>query len=96
MHIVGSVLWYWILTDKGTVISSTAVQHVTQDTVATGYCQSHIAQLHEKLDIRLSQGNHSSVVLDGFDDFVNDDDPNPFEVNEEPYYTGPLNMLDLN
>ena len=73
---------YWILTDKGTVIARTNVQHITRDEVATDYYKRYIAQFHEKLDMRLGQGKHNAVYLYVLYDFVNDDVPKPFEDNK--------------
>ena len=66
----------------------TTVQYVMGYEVATDNCQRHITQFHEKLYIRLVQGNHYTVDLDGFDYFVNDYVLNHFEGKEEPN-TGP-------
>ena len=48
----------------------------------------HITQFHEKLDIILEQDNHYAVDLYGLDNFLNNNVPNPFEGDEDPY-TGP-------
>ena len=70
------------------------VQPVTRDYAVIGDCQRNITRFHEELDIRLVKGNHYEVDLDGLNDFVNDDNMNPFEGKEEPY-TRTDNLLDF-
>ena len=79
LHRVGSDLSYWILTDNVTVITRTMVKHVIRYEVATNDYQRHTIRFHDNLDIRLGQGNHYAVDLDGLDYFVNDNVPNLFE-----------------
>ena len=89
-HIVDNDLCYWIITDKGTVLARTTVQHVTRDEVTNYDCQRCVTQLNEKLDIRLGQRNNYAVELNGYNYFINDNVPNPFGGKEQTYI-GPEN-----
>ena len=70
------------------------VKHAIRYEVATNDYQRHTIRFHDNIDIRLGQGNHYAVDLDGLDYFVNDNVPNLFEEKQEPY-TGLDNMLDI-
>ena len=85
-HRVGSALSYWVLTDKGTVLSRTTVQHFTSDEVLKPAIQEQIREYHVKMSAAID--NHKPTSnLDNLEDFVNDDIPSIDEddIWEEQY-----------
>lgn len=70
-HNVGSALCYWVITDKGTILSRTTVQHLTSDEIKQPDIKSQVHQFHENLDKILGDDQYTSDDLDI--DFVHDD-----------------------
>ena len=97
-HHVGSALCYWILTNKGTVISRTTVQHWTEDEVRNPETQSRFREYHEQLKLALGseQFIHSNEDLEYF---VRDDveavPGSGFHLGDDEYFgPDPLNDID--
>ena len=93
-HRIGSALCYWILTEKGTVISRTTVQHFTEDEVKHPELQERIRDYHRILEASLG----ANYVFDDQDDnaFVLDDVDAPIGsgYNESDYF-GPEQLPDV-
>ena len=70
-HNVGSALCYWILTEKGTVLARTTVQHLTHDDINLPDVQEQVKQYHIHLDMALGANQYN--IDDSIDDFVHDD-----------------------
>lgn len=70
-HHVGSALCYWILTNKGTVIARTTVQHLTQSEVLEPDVLKSIKDYHSQLEMAI--GSEQYGVDNDIDDFVHDD-----------------------
>jgi hypothetical protein len=70
-HHVGSALCYWILTERGTIISRTTVQHFTKEEVQDPITQQSIQEFHVELDTHTADGQYNND--DSIDDFVHDD-----------------------
>mmetsp|Transcript_15996 Transcript_15996/g.23839 ORF Transcript_15996/g.23839 Transcript_15996/m.23839 type:complete len:1130 (+) Transcript_15996:7540-10929(+) len=89
-HRVGSALCYWILTDKGTVLSRTTVQHVTTDEMKDASIADKISMYRNNLDGSLSDPQYISTESD-FEGFIMDDylprerDELPSNAWEEEY-----------
>ena len=71
-HRVGSALCYWILTEKGQILSRTTVQHVTREEVQNPGIQQAIREYHTTL-YQIIGAEEFVSDMDGFSDFVNDD-----------------------
>ena len=84
-HRVISMLCFWILTEKGKVISRKTDPHVTKDEAATDYFQRSIGHYHKFLAEDSGIGDHYASDLDGLGGFTNDDVPKPSKTYEEAY-----------
>jgi hypothetical protein len=71
-HRVGSALCYWILTEKGQILSRTTVQHVTREEVQNPEIQQAIREYHNTLYQVIGAEEFVSDI-GGLSDFVNDD-----------------------
>ena len=76
-HRVGSALCYWILTKSGQVISSTTVQHVTDDKRRTPNIMALIDSFDEALKVRLDDTNFIRDDGDGDSPYIQDYSPPP-------------------
>jgi len=81
-HRVGSALCYWILMDKGTLLSRTTVQHVTIDETKYPDIAEKIKSFRDKLDENLTDPKYIASDLD-FEGFIMDDYL-PRQVDELP------------
>jgi hypothetical protein len=81
-HRVGSALCYWVVNSNGKLLARTTVQHVTADEMATDEVKQKIASYTSGLERFLGDSAYVSD-LDGFDQFVNDDEPDPFDTWRE-------------
>ena len=71
-HRVGSALCYWILSEKGKVLSQNIVQHLTAEEPRDPDVQERIHDYHGSLKYVLG-GEDFGNILDGYDSFINDD-----------------------
>ena len=90
-HRVGAAMCYWVLTEKGTTISRSTVQHVTkeerlQDTLKASI-EAYDRSLKEKLDdeMHIQENNNIEFYLDDVGELDNDsDDVVPMEKSLIP------------
>ena len=87
---VGSDLFYWILSEKGTVLSQTTVQHLTAEEPRDPDVQERICDYHGSLENVLGSEDFGDS-LDGYDSFINDDEEGiaKGDPNEEGYQGPP-------
>ena len=70
-HRIGIALLYWILSEKGKVLSQTTFQHLTAEEPRDPDVQEQIRDYHGSLEDAL--GSEDVVTsLDGYDYFIND------------------------
>ena len=69
-HRVGSELCYWIISEKGKVLSHTTVQHLTADKPRYPKFQEQIHDYHGSLETAL-WSDYIGTNLDGYDSFIN-------------------------
>jgi len=81
-HHIGSALWYYILTEKATVLSRTSVQHKTKEEFETIEMKECVTAYHEALNRNIDAVLEYTNEKDG-DDFVNDDVALPIGYQEE-------------
>ena len=92
---VGSALCYWIISEKGKVLSQITVQHLTSEEKICPDGQERIRDYHGSLeDAPRSEGFGTN--LDGYDSFMNYDEEGiaKCETNEEGYQ-GPLDSPEI-
>ena len=70
-HHIGSALCYYILTDKGEVISRTTVQHIPRDDFLKPEVQASVKEYHASLDLFLGQDQYIYDQADN--EFIRDD-----------------------
>ena len=70
-HRVGSTLCYWIISEKGGVLSLTTVQHLTAEEPIDHVVQERIRDYHGSLEDGIGSEDFSTS-LDGYDSFNND------------------------
>lgn len=85
VHRVGSALCYWILTNKGNVISRTTVQNLTKVESENPDIKCLIKEYHVSMWKEVGKEEHETD-LDGYNDFINDyvpslDNSDTFEEN---------------
>ena len=73
-----------MLTDKGTVLARTTVQHVTKDDAADPEIQEKIRDYHVSLVDALGEEDSTSD-MDGLFGFTNDDELGIIDADEEEY-----------
>ena len=71
-HRVGSALCYWVLTKSGKVISSTTVQHVTQEDNTHPDTHNRIQAFDAAVQERLSDTNFVSNDIEGTSPYIQD------------------------
>ena len=71
-HRVRSALCYWILSEKGKVLSRTTIQHLTADKPMDPKVQERIHDYHGSLEDALGSEDFGTI-LDGYESFINDD-----------------------
>ena len=81
-HRVGSAICYWILSEKGKVLSRTTVQNITPEEQGDLDFQERIRDYHGSLEDALGS-EELGTSLDGYDFFIDD--------NEEGIYKGDPN-----
>ena len=72
-HRVGSELCYWILSEKGEVLSLTTVHHLTDDKPRDPNIQERISDYHGSLESALGSEEFGNS-LDGYESSMNDDE----------------------
>ena len=85
-HMLVIDLCYWIITDKGNVLSRTIVQHLNSEEPRDPDVQNWVRDQHGCLeDVIVSK--EFGTILDGYDYFINDDEEGitKGEPNEEGY-----------
>ena len=89
-HRVVSALFYWILSEKGKILSQTKVQDITAEEPRDPDVQERICDYHESLEYVLGSEDFGSS-LDGYDSFINDDEEDiaKCDPNEERYQGTP-------
>ena len=70
-HRVGSALCYWIISEKGKVLSQTTVQHLTAEEPRDPNIQERIRYYHGSLEDELVSEDFGTS-LDGYGSFIND------------------------
>ena len=70
---VGRDLCYWILSEKGTFLSRTIVQHLTAEEPRDCDVQERICDYNGYLEDALER-KYFGTSLDGYDSFINDDE----------------------
>ena len=87
-HNVGSALCYFVLTEKGNVISRTSVQHFTSDDVSKPETQQAMRDYHTNMHMHIKSRGH---VYTGETIFYGDDEENNTNQidQEESYYPLP-------
>ena len=79
-HWVGSALCEWILTEKGKIVASTTVQHVTQYEAENPKIQQSIINYHMKLESVIGADGFM-LDIDGMNAFINEEDPSQEKEN---------------
>ena len=74
-HRVGSALCYWILTKSCKVISSTSVQHVTNEEQREPNLVAQITMFNSLVNTRLDDTNFTSNDLNGESPYLQDSSP---------------------
>ena len=99
-HRVGSAMCYWILTNNGTTISRTTVQHITKEETMNNDIMDEIRIFHVELDNKIGHDQYVHNDAD-FENYINEDVPDPLCNNvyppnfkEEPYLGYDLPELD--
>ena len=89
-HRVVNALCYWILSEKGNVLSRTTVQHLTAEEPRDPDVQERIRDYHGFLEETLG-GEEFGTILDGYDSLMNDYEEGIYkgETNEEGYQGPP-------
>ena len=72
-HRVGSDRCYWILSDKGKVLSQLTVQHLTTEEPRDPDFQEQIYDYHSSLEDVLGS-EEFGTSFDGYESFINDDE----------------------
>ena len=72
-HRLGSDLCYWIVSEKGRVLSRTIVQHLTAEEPRYPDVQEQIRYYHGSLEDVLGSKDFGTS-LDGYDSFINGDE----------------------
>ena len=90
-HRVGSALCYWILSEKGRVLSKTTAQLLTAEETIYIIFQEQIRDYHGSLEDVLGSQDFGTS-LDGYDYLINDDkygiakgNPNEWGYQRPPY-----------
>ena len=89
-HRVGIALCYWILSEKGNVLSKTTVQHLNAEEPRYTDVQELIRDYHGFLE-DVCGSNDVGTSLDGYDSFMNADEEGiaKFDTNKEGYQGPP-------
>ena len=92
---VRSVLWYWILSDKGKVLYQTTVQNLTSEELIDPDVQERIRDYHGYLEDALGSEDFGTS-LDGYDSLINNDEEGiaKGDPNEE-VYQGPTDSPEI-
>ena len=72
-HRVGSALCYWVISEKGKVLSQTIVQHITAEETRYPDVQEQIHYYNGSMEDALGR-KYFGTSLDGYDSFMNDDE----------------------
>ena len=72
-HRVGSALCYWILSEKGKVLSQTIVQNLTSEEPRDPEVQERIRDYRGSLEDVLGSKDFGNSLY-GYDSFINDDE----------------------
>ena len=83
-HRVGSDMTYWILTEAGTVIARSTVQHITVPDMATDAMKARVHTFDENLLTRLNDENFQLDLPGHVFYSQDDDDDSPFSVDNIP------------
>ena len=86
-HHIGSALFYYILTEKATVLSRTTVQHITKDEFQTLEMQQRVAAYHDTLNKNIDATSEYANE-ESRDDFVKDDETVPIGYDDDEDYFG--------
>ena len=89
-HSVESALCYWILIEKGKVLSQTTVQHLTAEEPRDPDVQERIRDYHGSLEDALGSKDFDTSLY-GYEYFINDDEEGiaKGEPNKEGYQRPP-------
>jgi hypothetical protein len=71
-HRVGSDMSYWVLTNSGKVISSTTVQHVTQENMDEAATKLKVETFNQEVNTRLDDTNFQSNDMPGTSPYLED------------------------
>ena len=93
-HQIGSALFYYVLTEKTTVLSRTSVQHITKEEFETIDMKERVRIYHETLNRNIDLTSEYNNEEDG-DDFITDDVAVPIGYEDEGEYFGPSHILDI-
>ena len=85
-HRFGSILCYWIISEKGKVLSRTTVQHLTAEEPRDPDVQERIRDYHGSLEDVLGSKDHGTSFC-GYNYFMNDDEEGipKGDTNKEGY-----------
>jgi len=93
-HHIGSALCYYILTEKGTVLSRTSVQHIPIEEFETAEMKARVTACHETLNRHIN-ATSEYVSEESGDDFVKDDETVPIGYEPDGDYFGLAEAPDI-
>ncbi len=86
-HHIGSALYYYIWTEKATVLSRTSVQHITEEEFQTAEMQGRVADYHNTLNQHIDATSQYANEENG-GDFIRDDETVPAGYEDGGDYFG--------